>query len=52
MDCYICTPCRYIYDPTQGDGASGIAPHTSFEDLPHTWVCPICGLGKNVFEVV
>ena len=22
----------------------------SFEDLPEDWVCPICGVGKELFE--
>ena len=26
------------------------APGTPFEDIPDDWVCPICGLGKDVFE--
>ncbi|NME36143.1 MULTISPECIES: rubredoxin [Fusobacterium] len=44
-----CEPCGYIYDPALGDEENGIAPGTSFEDLPEDWVCPICGLGKEVF---
>lgn len=46
---YMCEPCGYIYDPAQGDSAAGIAPGTPFEELPEDWVCPICGLGKEVF---
>ncbi|MGM0438082.1 MAG: rubredoxin, partial [Bacillota bacterium] len=23
---------------------------TSFEDLPEDWVCPECGVGKDMFE--
>ena len=30
----------------------GIAPGTAFEDIPDDWVCPICGLGKDVFVPV
>jgi len=26
--------------PEKGDGISGIAPGTPFEDLPEDWVCP------------
>ena len=29
---------------------SEYAPGTPFEDIPDDWVCPICGLGKDVFE--
>ena len=50
MEKYVCGPCGYIYDPEAGDPNSGGAPGTPFEDLPDSWVCPICGLGKEVFE--
>ena len=49
MKKYVCEPCGYVYDPELGDPDNGIAPGTSFEDLPEDWVCPICGLGKDVF---
>ena len=45
----ICEPCGYEYDPEIGDPDNGIAPGTAFEDLPEDWVCPLCGLGKDVF---
>jgi len=45
-----CTVCGYVYDPAVGDPDSGIAPGTSFEDLPDDWVCPDCGAGKDMFE--
>jgi rubredoxin len=50
MDKYVCVVCGYIYDPQAGDPVGGIAPGTSFEDLPDTWVCPECGVGKDNFE--
>lgn len=49
---YLCEPCGYIYDPVLGDADGGIAPGTPFEELPDDWVCPVCGLGKEVFIVV
>lgn len=52
MDKYVCTPCGYIYDPAVGDPDSGIAPGTAFEDIPDDWVCPVCGVGKDMFEKV
>ena len=30
----------------------GVAPGPAFEDLPDTWVCPECGMGKDEFEPV
>lgn len=47
---YICTVCGYVYDPAEGDPDSGIAPGTAFEDIPNDWVCPVCGVGKDMFE--
>lgn len=47
---YKCLACGYEYNPSIGDPDNGIAPGTPFEDLPDTWVCPLCGVGKDMFE--
>ena len=47
---YVCGVCGYIYDPEKGDPDSGVAPGTSFENLPDDWVCPVCGVGKDQFS--
>ena len=52
MKKYVCNACGYIYDPVAGDPDSGIAPGTSFESIPDSWVCPMCGVGKDEFSVV
>lgn len=49
---YKCMACGYIYDPEIGDPDSGIAPGTKFEDIPEDWVCPLCGVGKDMFEKI
>ncbi len=49
MQKYVCEPCGYVYDPEVGDPDGGIEPGTAFEDIPEDWVCPICGMGKEVF---
>lgn len=49
---YKCMACGYIYDPEIGDPDSGIAPGTKFEDIPDDWVCPLCGVGKDMFEQI
>jgi rubredoxin len=49
MKRYICQPCSHIYDPKHGDPQTGIAPGTSFEDIPEDWGCPICHVGKEHF---
>lgn len=50
MQKYLCTVCNYIYDPAVGDIGQGVAPGTSFDKLPEDWVCPECGVGKDMFE--
>lgn len=52
MDKYQCIICGYHYDPVEGDPENGIAPGTPFEDIPDDWVCPVCGVGKDEFEIL
>lgn len=47
---YTCTICGYVYDPDKGDAGANIAPGTAFEQLPDTWVCPLCNAPKSVFK--
>ena len=46
---YICDVCEWVYDEAAGDPDNGIAPGTKFEDLPEDFVCPLCGVGKDMF---
>lgn len=48
---YECVECKYIYNPKSGNEKAGIKPGTEFEDLPDNWVCPVCGEGKDMFEI-
>jgi rubredoxin len=50
MDQYVCSVCGYVYDPADGDPDNGVAPGTSFDDVPNDWVCPVCGADKDMFE--
>ena len=50
MDKYICGACKWEYDPEKGLSEQGIEPGTAFEDLPADFKCPLCGMGKAVFE--
>lgn len=52
MERYECTVCGYIYDPKLGDPDGGVEPGTPFEDIPEDWVCPECGVGKDMFELI
>lgn len=50
MKKWVCTVCGYVYDPEKGDPENGIEAGTSFENLPDDWTCPVCGVGKDMFE--
>ena len=50
MKKYVCDACGWVYDPAKGDPENGVAAGTAFEDLPDSWVCPECGLGKEQFS--
>jgi len=49
MKRYICQVCGYVYDPDNGDPDNGVNPGTAFEDLPESWVCPVCGVTREEF---
>ena len=39
---YVCSVCGYVYD----EEAEGV----KWEDLGDDFVCPLCGVGKDMFE--
>lgn len=41
---YKCTVCGYIYDDEKES--------VKFEALSDDWTCPLCGVGKDLFEKV
>lgn len=49
---YRCTVCGYVYSPEKGDSENGVKPGTSFESLLDSWICPVCGVGKDQFEKI
>ncbi len=50
MKKYTCNVCGYVYDPGAGDPENGVAAGTAFENLPDSWVCPVCGAPKTDFS--
>ena len=52
MEQWKCTICGYVYNPAEGDEDNGFPPGTPFEKLPDSWVCPICGAGREQFEKI
>lgn len=47
-----CIVCGFIYDEEVGIPHEGIPAGTRWEDVPDTWVCPDCAVGKADFEMV
>ncbi len=45
-----CKVCGYIYDEAKGIPDANIKEGTTFKDLPDDWKCPLCGVGKDMFE--
>ena len=50
MQKYVCSICGYLYDPAVGDPDSGLVAGAMFDDIPDGWVCPVCGVTKDMFE--
>ena len=42
-----CRICGYVYSPLRGEPHNGIPAGTEFDDLPDTYVCPVCGYQKK-----
>lgn len=49
---YVCDACGWIYDPEIGDPESGVPAGTPFDEIPDDWVCPECGVSKDMFSPV
>jgi rubredoxin-NAD+ reductase len=52
MKTYQCQVCGWIYDEAKGCPEDGIPAGTRWEDLPESWCCPHCGVGKGDFEML
>jgi len=50
MQKYVCSICGYVYDPAVGDPDSGITGGVTFDAIPDDWVCPVCGVTKDMFK--
>ena len=50
MKRYVCSICGYVYDESIGAPEIGINPNTLFDDLPDSFVCPVCSMGKEAFN--
>lgn len=52
MKQYMCVTCGFIYDESIGIPSEGIPAGTKWNDVPDTWRCPECGIGKEDFSMV
>lgn len=52
MKKWLCIICGLIYDEAKGWPSDGIAPGTTWENVPEDWVCPDCLVGKADFEMI
>ena len=46
---YVCEVCGYVYEEETGDPDNVIAPGTKWSDVPDSFTCPLCGVGKDQF---
>jgi rubredoxin len=49
---WVCLICGWIYNEEDGLPEDGIAAGTRFADIPDTWRCPLCDVGKDDFVAV
>ena len=47
-----CIVCGWVYDETKGDPDNGVVPGTKWDDVPESWLCPDCCVGKDDFEII
>ena len=47
-----CLVCSFVYEEAAGLPDDGIAPGTSWDDIPDDCMCPECGVGKEDFDMV
>lgn len=48
--CYVCTLCGWPYDEYLGLPDHGIPERTRWQNVPDSFVCPECGVGKELFR--
>ncbi|MCY1391660.1 Anaerobic nitric oxide reductase flavorubredoxin [compost metagenome] len=46
----LCVVCQWVYDPVLGEPDQLVAPGTPWAQVPDSFLCPGCGIGKEVFE--
>ncbi len=50
---YLCTYCSvFVYDEDNGDSTTDLKPGTTWEEIPDTWHCPVCGMPKDYLQQI
>ncbi len=52
MKVWQCIICGFFYNEELGLPNDGIPAGTRWEDVPYSWTCPDCGVGKRDFKMV
>lgn len=47
---YVCTVCGWVYDEEQGCPEQNIPAGTKWENVSDDFTCPLCNVGKDMFE--
>jgi len=47
-----CRTCGFIYEEESGAPEEGLAPGTTWAEIPDDWVCPLCSTAKSDFDMV
>lgn len=47
-----CSVCQWIYDPAVGEPIQNVQPNTPWSEVPDSFLCPECSLGKDVFDAL
>jgi rubredoxin len=47
-----CKLCGFVYDEVLGLPEEGVAPGTTWDLIPDSWVCPDCGAAKSEFQML
>ena len=48
---YICNICGFVYDEDIGCPEEETVPGTAWENIPDDFVRPLCGVGKDEFDM-
>lgn len=46
----VCRTCSWVYDPAEGEVNQGVEAGTAWEDVPESFLCPVCFMGKDDFD--